>query len=171
MHNGLRTVYMRAQTNARESNPERETGDRRAEMSENGIAQQLLRGSENIDLMRKRIVQVLSMIFGLIYPVCDKKNWQPKDVAGLHIDGPGCEWVVRVGQTGRRLYVLYVCYCFEDDETMLFSTDGPFCPICTEDVQIVYESLDAFVEGMIKEFPMVLVHGLKPFTRAAEMEL
>lgn len=140
-------------------------------MSEDGIAEELLHGSENIDLMRKRITQVLSMVFGLVSRTCEKKNWQPPDiVAGLFIKGPSYDWVIRVDSMAD-WYVMYASYYLEGSERTLFSTNGGSLTIPTEDVQGVYESLDAFVEGMIKEFPMILVHGLKPFTRAADVKL
>lgn len=111
----------------------------------------LYRGSENIDLMRRKIERVLSMIFGLVYDECDRKNWGLEgDCLGLlvlTIEGTyRIVWKIRVSRPTGGHYTMQAYICVGLHETLVFSTAGS-PHIHVEDVQDIYESLDSFVGG------------------------
>ncbi|MCR4274812.1 MAG: hypothetical protein NUW02_02055 [Candidatus Campbellbacteria bacterium] len=142
-------------------------------MSDIGIAELLLHGSANIDLMRKRILQLISMIIGLVHLECDRTNWKPDGVR-KEFTNSNCHWSLGAYRNRRGEYVMVVgvrsqapcslgCQVFSTDETLMD-------PLYVDEVLSVYENLDVFVEGMVKEFPS-LERGLYPFAQAGKKEL
>ena len=147
-------------------------------MSEMGIAQLLLRGSKNIDLMRKEVFESLAMIIGLVRTECAINPWRlpGRGNTALIIEGKGCKWHVYQLREGRSSgEVMYVDILPDGGGVArrVFSSgnEWKFTPIWAGYVQLAYENLDEFVEGMAKAFPEILTRELEPFKRAGKLEL
>lgn len=118
-----------------------ETG-RRKKMEGKELVEKLLRGSENIDRMRKEIKSVVLMVLGFV-----KNNWSTGET---YVSG-GCKWIV-----GRDCDNAMQIECWVDPHPSFvgpaYTTSGNL-PILLRNVQAVYGGLPVLIEGIAKTFP------------------
>ncbi len=144
-------------------------------MQNDNIVQQLIRGSQNIDQMRKEIDQVVKMVVGLAY-LSDTVSLSKR--LSLHIETlSGFHWSV----TGNLIFTnpsaskVVIEYW---EPTAFLGIGNGFCgrriyslgegskDVGTADVQKVHSDLAAFVNGMKREFSG-LTRRLKPLLDAS----
>jgi hypothetical protein len=132
---------------------------------EKNIAEQLLRGSQNIDRMRKEVECVVSMILGFLVP--GEENF----CATFDFDGG--KWEIEISYSYNISMPIARCWLRKPFESTLAyinkSRELPMFKVGFnhEMVQEVHQNLPVFVLGMMKEFPE-LERQLKPFLDAAD---
>lgn len=140
---------------------ERQTGD--CFMEEN-IVEQLLRGSDNIDRMRKEVECVVRMIIGLL-------ELPRHETVVRKFENRECKWMLiwyKEGSCLRRELPVVQCWLKREYGSRLaYSTDsGEINSFCMEVVQEVHQNLSGFVYGMLKDFSE-LCPKIRPFLVAA----
>jgi len=126
------------------------------------IVEQLLRGSENIDRMKKEVECVVRMVIG--FANRRVSLWQDFEV---EFDSPTCLWKVQRTEYSNTLEVechLHKSYglCSVYTNTTHFTS---FFHL--EEVQVVWQDLSTFVEGMATTLP-ALNEDWKPLLDAAD---
>lgn len=126
---------------------------------EENLFQTLLRGSRNVDRMRKEINETVTMMLGFLtydgylsslyktQNVFETKTFETKIFEEVDIS-----WVLIFRRTSRCYHININLY-FSSTSIYYSASDRTFKEIPLEDVISVYETLPGFVEKMIAEFP------------------
>ncbi|MFH1170041.1 MAG: hypothetical protein V1704_00530 [Candidatus Vogelbacteria bacterium] len=154
--------------------PEKALRDKEKVMEQPEIAQQLLRGSRNIDLMKNRVKQVIHMVLGCI-DLEDTQRLLGGSVV-KHFLFPQGTWIVYTTELNCSRTIVR---CIKrannltepsEEEEIFVNCDNPEFKNGARDVRFVYKNLSSFVEGMITIFP-TLEERLRPFIEASDDSL
>lgn len=115
----------------------------------------LIRGSHNIDRMRREIEETVRMILG--YATRVSRTIDEKGIAE-DFKTPTCRWVVSgitgcMGKVGQLTARCWHRMGNTNGSFLAYSSIPKEIPLYTENVQSVYLSLPCFVEGMLKTLP------------------
>lgn len=134
------------------------------------IAQQLLRGSQNIDRMKSEVHQVIRMVIGLAQ-IC-REGRTPK-IINETFKSETCVWEVK-GKTvysSREVPEIFSVQCHTVEGVIAYSISGRSGfgahLIYTSNVHLVHADLHTFVEGMLRTLPE-LAEEWKPLIKAAD---
>lgn len=126
------------------------------------IADQLLHGSENTDIMKSKIEKLVKMILGFARKTAkfqiNLDNWLRKDSIPFRQDiaefkGDSCVWRVSLsGDSDGKISYSVNCQV-RDDGVWMPAYDSETGSIWNTDVKVVYENLNVFVTGMTTVFP------------------
>lgn len=128
-------------------------------MSAINIADQLLLGSENTDLMKKRLEQVTSMMLGFAQKVANlseicmrpMKEWsQPFPIVESH----SSQWDVRIEHEKGLPQLKLRCHVL-DVNVWILAYDTAHQTMKNHMVLALYEDREQFVEGMLVAFPKI----------------
>lgn len=122
--------------------------------------EQIIRGSREIDRMKKDVEHFLSMVFGLAKIVAGRKFLDKNNVC-FEIPSEDCLWVVFF-DSGRGFNA--ECWVFNGLIKALAYKSENDCWV-TYRVARVYNGLPVFLRGMVKHFPDIF-DGLTPFHQA-----
>lgn len=132
--------------------------------------ERMRQGQENLDWMKKEVEDTVSRIVGFVHQTCDSTRREIQ----ADISSGNCIWHV---------YAVVNCMNRERDNVTI-SCNGKICsvgdvvayrhkdnyPFHVEYIQDVFESLEDFVQGMIKLFPYIVEsQGWKALMRAANV--
>lgn len=126
----------------------------------------LVLGSRNIDRMREEIKLVVSAVLGLT-----SKYGKKLPYIMFPSESERCTWVVECSKTGKGGYFAYCnLRCSPLNQGRLvkcaYVSKYPNFEIACEDVQVIYEDLPNFLQGMINCFPELLSR-LAPLLKAS----
>ncbi len=140
-------------------------------MEDNEMVNQLLRGSWDIDRMKKDIEQIVRMVRGLVAPSLESMRVPDLGLQMTIYKSPSCVWRMHIlgkgfGCLSQRTEVYCELSCHGQPERGLVThyrhIHGGDTGLSVENVRRVYESLPKFLEGMLNTFPE-LKERFKPF--------
>ena len=140
-------------------------------MANDNIVAQLVQGSKNIDCMKAEIWMVVQMILGFVRVL---------ETTDLEFGTDQCKWGVHlIGQSKKdreanmwreshRAECLIRILPGSEGGHTAFSPNyiGNWAGNSLKDVEVVYDSLPTFVEGMLREFPE-LEQKIAPILKAS----
>lgn len=133
--------------------------DRSSTMQAANLADQLLLGSANIDIMKAKIENLVKMMIGFAQktPKFKQIEGQPKEswpTAAQLFETHSCSWEIRiVGEKGspRIQLISYVLDC----NVWILASDTEGVPIKNHMALALYENREEFVNGMLAAFPKI----------------
>lgn len=146
------------------------------------VAQSLVRGSDNINKMRSEIKMVITMVLGLVDSKTIEKYLNFDEQGATYFRALDCEWILSWELKGKQedMCISGIGLSLLDNsriDTSVFLwnvSDVSFftkiIPCNLDKVQMVYEALPVFVNGMLKTFPY-LTERLEPFFKASKVNI
>lgn len=137
-------------------------------MTDNIFAQ-LVRGSEELDRMKREFRLVVTMIFNFVYAD------NPKSFTNYHFYSGDVEWLVKKHLDNTVLFVecwvapvsLTAIYRDKNRRYCAFTSEGHPSDIAREDIRRIHRNMKVLIDGMFEKFPS-LKQELRAFLEVAQ---
>lgn len=149
---------------------ERSLRDKEKAMDAKEVVTRLIRGSHNIDRMRKEIKEIVSIIMGCVRPHLPVNFYVGGEQFEFKfLSSSGVSWWGFANRgPGNYEYQVYCSFETGNEKLKVYImvSGRVLDEVAAVNVQRVYDSLDVFVEGILKQLPS-LQNEMKPLIDAS----